>query len=230
MSARHPKGNDPLTFPLETEATIRRRIIDICQSHARNIVEITRELVQMVEAVVGGEQKTSRVHYSNIIRTMEDSNKLKMALLQEVASVGSLLLNREDFLRLIFRMTDIVDYEEAVCFRLGEVSEKRLKVERKYLEKIGDLLSMVLEEMGKVRDTLMCLALNPTKAIEMSKLVEETEKKIDASVRSLEVELLNSKLQVPSLLIIRDFVDRIESIADIGLDVVDHVRVLALTS
>jgi hypothetical protein len=32
------------------------------------------------------------------------------------------------------------------------------------------------------------------------------------------------------MLFLRDMVDRAEKIADIGLDVVDHIRVLALTT
>jgi len=44
------------------------------------------------------------------------------------------------------------------------------------------------------------------------------------------LELLNSKIPLPTMLFLRDVVDRAEKIADIGLDVVDHIRVLALTT
>jgi hypothetical protein len=46
----------------------------------------------------------------------------------------------------------------------------------------------------------------------------------------MDMELLGSKMPIPMLLFLRDIVDRAERIADIGVDVVDHIRVLALTS
>ena len=44
-----------MTFPVETEASIRRRILDICREQTRNIVEITRELALITDSV--GENK-----------------------------------------------------------------------------------------------------------------------------------------------------------------------------
>jgi hypothetical protein len=37
-------------------------------------------------------------------------------------------------------------------------------------------------------------------------------------------------MSIQDLLFFRDLVDRAERIADIGVDVVDHIRVLALTA
>jgi hypothetical protein len=44
------------------------------------------------------------------------------------------------------------------------------------------------------------------------------------------MELLSSKMPLQALLFFRDLVDRAERIADVGVDVVDHIRVLALTA
>jgi hypothetical protein len=44
------------------------------------------------------------------------------------------------------------------------------------------------------------------------------------------MDLLSSKMPLQMLLFFRDLVERAEKIADIGVDVVDHIRVLALTA
>lgn len=219
-----------MTFPIETEANIRRRILDLCQTHARNIVEITRQLVVLLDNAAAKKPKLAKENYENILKTIEENDKNKATFLTEVASVGTLLINREDFLRLLFRLGEIAEYCEAMGFRLVGVLDLKWKLDAKNLEAISTLMGSVLKEISKVRETLHSLSFDAEKAIETAKAVEELERAIDAESRRLDLELISSKLPLQTLLFFRDLVDRAEKIADIGVDVVDHIRVLALTA
>lgn len=218
-----------MTFPLETEAAIRRRMYEICQNHARNVVEITRELALMLDGVVEGKQKSAREHYQAMLKLLDESEKSKATLLEEVASVGSLLISREDFMRLIFEVGEIADYAEAVGFRLMGILDRKWKVEKKYLARISDLASLVLDEISKLRETILSLSFNPSKAMELTMTVEEVERKIDSSYRTLDIEVLDSKMPLPSVLIVRDIIQHMERMADLAVDVADLVRVLAIS-
>jgi len=217
-----------LTFPIETEATIRRRMLTICNDHGRKVVDITRELAQMLDSLAAGKEKDARSHYDQMLKMMEEIEKLKATLLTEVASVGSLLINREDFLRLIFQVSEIADNAEALAFLLDGLMSKRMKVESKQMKAIASLMGLVLEEMVRLRDAMTSLSLNPDKAIQLSKSVEAVERKIDLEHRNLDLEILSSKSPFQSVLILREIVQHIERIADLGIDVVDLVRVIAV--
>ena len=219
-----------MTFPIETEANIKRRMLDLCQIHARNVVEITRQLVLLVDNVAEGKAKLAKENYQNILKAIEENEKNKATFVNEVASVGSLLISREDFLRLLFRLGEIADYCEAMGDRLIAVTELKWKLESKKLQRVSELMSLVLKEISKVRETLHSLSFDPDKAMETAKLVEDLERQVDAASRKLDLELLTSKLPLPTMLFLRGVVDRAERIADIGVDVVDHIRVLALTT
>lgn len=219
-----------MTFPMETEANIRRRMLDLCQVHARNVVEIARQLALLMDNLAANKPKLARENYDNILKTLEENEKNKTTFLNEVASVGSLLISREDFLRLLFRMGEIAEYCEAMGFRLMGVVDMKWKLDTKKLQSISELMGSVLKEVSKVRETLHSLAFDPDKAIDTARGVEELERQIDAESRKLDMELLASKLPLQMLLFFRDLVDREERIADIGVDVVDHIRVLALTA
>jgi len=205
-------------------------MLDLCQVHARNVVEISRQLALLVDSVADGKQKTARESYSAILKAMEDNEKNKTTFLVEVASVGSLLVSREDFLRLLFKLSEIADYSESMGNRLIEVLELKWKFEAKKLKALSELMDLVLKEISKVRETLHSLSFDADKALETAKTVEELERQIDRASRKMDLDLLSSKMPVPMLLFLRDIVDRAERIADIGVDVVDHIRVLALTS
>jgi len=219
-----------MTFPMETEANIKRRMLDLCQTHARNVVEITRQLALLVDNVAEGKAKLAKENYQNITKSIEENEKNKATFLVEVASVGSLLISREDFLRLLFRLGEIADYCEAMGGRLISAIELKWKLDPKKLQSVSELMGLLLKEISKVRETLHSLSFDADKAMETAKVVEELERQIDVESRKLDLQLLNSKIPLPTMLFLRDVVDRAEKIADIGLDVVDHIRVLALTT
>jgi len=219
-----------MTFPMETEANIKRRMLDLCQTHARNVVEITRQLALLVDNAAEGKIKLAKENYQNMIKSIEENEKNKTVFLGEVASVGSLLISREDFLRLLFRLGEIADYCESMGGRLISATEMKWKLDSKKLHGLSELMSLLLKEISKVRETLHSLSFDPDKAMETAKLVEELERQIDVASRKMDFELLNSKIPLSTMLFLRDVVDRAERIADIGLDVVDHIRVLALTT
>jgi len=221
-------GGERVTFPLETEATIRRRMLDICQDHARKVVDITRELNLMFDTVAKRELGKAKERYEVVLKMLDESSKMKTTLLEEVASVGSLSLNREDFLRLIFRVGEIADNAEAIGFRLAGIMEKKWKVEKNYLKRISDLMSLVLEEITRMRETMLSLGFNPSKAIELSKAVEEIERRIDSTYRTLDIDILDSKMPIQSMLYLRDIVQHLEEMADLGVDVIVLIRVLAV--
>ncbi|MCJ7456990.1 hypothetical protein MUP07_09690 [Candidatus Bathyarchaeota archaeon] len=219
-----------MTFPIEAEATIKRRILDVCQSQARTIVDIVRELALMVDSVAEKKGKATKTHYEGMLKLIADNDKLRTTFLGEVASVGSFLMSREDFLRLMFRMSAIADYAEALGFRLMGATERSWKLDTKYIHGLSEILSLVLSEVTRMRETLHSLSFDSDKAVELSRLVEELERKIDIDSRNLDFEILSAKLPLQEVLLLRDMVERAEMIADIGVEVVDLIRVLALTA
>jgi len=219
-----------MTFPMDTEANIKRRMLDLCQTHARNVVEITRQLAVLVDNVADGKPKLAKENYANLVKTIAENEKNKATFLVEVSSVGSLLISREDFLRMLFRLSEIADYCEAIGDRLIAVTELKWKLDHKRLQGLSTLMGLVLKEISRLRETIHSLSFDPDKAMETAKSVEELERQIDGESRKLDLELLGSKLPLPQMLFLRAIVERAERIADIGVDVVDHIRVLALTS
>jgi len=219
-----------VSLPLETEATARRRILNLCQDNARILVEVVRKLALMIDSIADKQNENAKRQYKEMLGTVEQSGKMRSNLLEEVATLGLFLMNREDFLRLTFRLSEIIDTAEGVAFRFASALEKKIPLESKFMNGISQLSGLVLEEATKMRETLMSLTFNPSKALEMATTVEEIERKIDATYRVLDVEILTSKTSVPALLVLKDIVERLEKTADLMIDALDQIRVLAISS
>ena len=213
-----------MVFPTETEATVRRRILQICQEYARLIVDIVRELFQIIDEASMNEMDKARIHNGSLYSLLEESRGVKLKLFDEITSVGTLLINREAFLRLIFELERITDNAEATAYRLMYIIDGKIKAGRGYLKDLANFS----DETARVRDIIMALMFNPEKALELSGIVENHEKEIDVAHRELDLKLLTSERNVSALLLLRDIVERIETISDIGVDVVELVRMLAI--
>ncbi|TRO61449.1 DUF47 family protein [Candidatus Bathyarchaeota archaeon] len=214
---------------LENEATAKRRILGLCQDNSRNQVEIIRKLALMIDTITDKKTDEMKDHYKEMLNMIDESAKSKLNILDQIASLGPFLMNREDFLRLTFRLSEITDNIESVAFRLISSKEKKIQIDMKYMKGISLLSSLILDESTKMRETLMSLTFNPTKALEMASVVEEIERKIDNVQRELEIEIITTKLN-SSTLLLKDIIERLENTADIIISVLDQIRVLAVST
>ena len=217
-----------MTFPLETEAAVRRRMLRICQDHARIVVDIVRELALIIDSIANDDGREAKAHYEKMRALIAESKNVKTSLLEEIVSVGSLLISRESFLRLIFEVEKISDYSEGAAHRLIEMVDNKWKMDGKFGRDLSEFMDMVLDEIIKVRETLISLGFNPEKALELAKTVEEGEKELDARNRALDVKILQSKMPPPLMMHLRDVLEHIERISDLGVDVIDLIRLIAI--
>src|SRR4030042_7141094 len=214
---------------LENEATAKRRILGLCQDNSRNQVEIIRKLALMIDSITDKKTTEMKDIYKEMLNMIDETAKSKLNILDQIASLGPFLMNREDFLRLTFRLSEITDNIESVAFRLTSSKEKKIQIDMKYMKGISLLSSLILDESTKMRETLMSLTFNPTKALEMASAVEDIERKIDNVQRELEIDILTTKLNSATLLL-KDIIERLEKTEDIIISVLDQIGVLAVST
>ena len=214
---------------MENEDTAKRRILGLCQDNSRNQVEIIRKLALMIDSITDKKTSEMKDNYKEMLNMIDESAKSKLNILDQIASLGPFLMNREDFLRLTFRLSEITDNIESVAFRLISSKEKKIQIDMKYMKGISLLSSLILDESTKMRETLMSLTFNPTKALEMASVVEDIERKIDNVQRELEIDIITTKLNSATFLL-KDIIERLEKTADIIISVLDQIRVLAVST
>jgi uncharacterized protein Yka (UPF0111/DUF47 family) len=93
-----------------------------------------------------------------------------------------------------------------------------------------DLLKLseaVLDTVLRLSETMMVLTYGPAKAMEKAKDVEVAERIVDELYRELEIKLLNSKLEFPALILLRDVLQLLEDSADKAEDASDAARIVS---
>lgn len=221
------QGAESMVFPMETEQRVKRRALDVCQDHLRKVLEISRKIPQMVNSFLI-EDKKSAQHLFTQVRELRDSvDAARRTVAQELAEIGAILMSREDFLRFTNLTSEIADFSEGIAFRLLEIMEREWKVAPDVKKDLMKFSEAVFETVSKLRETAMTLNYGSAKTLEKAREVEIAERIVDDLYRELDVKILNSNIEIPALLLLRDVVTLLEDAADKAEDASDAARILA---
>jgi predicted phosphate transport protein (TIGR00153 family) len=218
-----------MVFPVETEERVKRRALSVCQDHLRTVLDISRKISQMVYCFVNGDKNSARNLLAEVQKSEKDVIVARHAVSRELAEIGAILMSREDFLRFTHLTSDIADFCEGIAFRLLEIMEKGWKVPTEIKEGMVKLSDAVFETISKLRETAMTLNYGAPKALEKAREVETSERIVDDIFRELEVNIVNSNMDIPPMLLLRDIVQLLEDAADKAEDASDAARILAFT-
>jgi len=216
-----------MVFPVETEERVKRRALSVCQDHLRRVMDVTRKVSQMVDCFVKGDRNSARQLFAQI-RELEDSvDVARRAVAQELTEIGAILISREDFLRFTNLTSEIADFCEGIAFRLMEIMERGWEVPPDIKGGLLRLSEAVFETISKLRETALTLGYGSAKALEKAREVEVAERTVDDLYRELEIKIINSRIEIPVLLLLRDITLFFEDAADKAEDAADAARILA---
>jgi len=216
-----------MVFPTETEQRVKRRALSVCQEHLRKVLEISRKVPQIMDSFVKEDKKTAQKVFSEIRELRDSVDIARRAVAQELAEIGAILISREDFLRFTNLTSEIADFSEGIAFRLLEITERKWKVAPNIKNDLMKFSEAVFETISKLRETAMTLNYGSVKTLEKAREVEVAERIVDDLYRELEVKILNSHIEIPTLLLLRDVIELMEDAADKAEDASDAARILA---
>ncbi|MCS7124167.1 MAG: DUF47 family protein [Candidatus Bathyarchaeota archaeon] len=216
-----------MVLPAETEERVRRRALNICQEHMRKVLDLTRKVPQMIECLIKNNKEEAESIYNEIRASEDDVDNARRLVSKELAEIGAILLSREDFLRFTNLASEIADFSEGIAFRLLQMMKHNWNVPEDLKKDLLKLSEAVLETVVKLRETTLVLAYSPEKAMEKASEVETAEREVDELYRTLEIKLLNSKLKIQALLLLRDILQLLEDSADKAEDAVEAARILS---
>lgn len=216
-----------MVLPAETEQRVKRRALTACQDNLRKVVDVTRKIPQMVEHFLNGDKVSARQLFSEIRKGEEEVLKARRMVSQELAEIGAILISREDFLRFTNLSSEIADFSEGIAYYLIEIMEHNWNVPNDIKKDLLKLSEAVFDAVLKLRETMMVLSYGSTKTLEKAKEVEIAERIVDDLYRELAIKVLNCKLDLPVLLLLRDILQLLENSADKAEDAADTARILS---
>ncbi len=216
-----------MVLPSETEERVKRRALNACNDNLRKVVDVSRKIPQLVEYFASGDKENARKLLSEIRTGEEEVIKARRMVSQELAEIGAILTAREDFLRFTNLSSEIADFSEGIAYYLVEIMEHNWVISSDVKKDLLKLSVAVLDTVLKLRETMMVLNYGSQKTLEKAKDVEISERIVDDQYRALTIKVLNGKLDVSVLLLLRDILQLLENSADKAEDAADAARLLS---
>lgn len=216
-----------MVLPSETEERVKRRALNACNDNLRKVVDVSRKIPQLAEYFASGDKDNARKLLSEVRMGEEEVVKARRMVSQELAEIGAILIAREDFLRFTNLSSEIADFSEGIAYYLVEIMEHNWNISPDIKKDLLKLTVAVLDSVLKLRETMMVLNYGSQKTLEKAKDVEIAERIVDEQYRALTIRVLNGKLEVPVLLLLRDVLQLLENSADKAEDAADAARMLS---
>jgi uncharacterized protein Yka (UPF0111/DUF47 family) len=105
--------------------------------------------------------------------------------------------------------------------------ERGWKVPAEIKKDLQLLAGAALDTVLKLRETAITLSYGSAKTLEKARDVETAERVVDEAYRELEVKIINSKMEIPVMLLLRDVAQLLENVADKAEDASDAARILS---
>ena len=218
-----------MVFPVETEERVKRKALDVSRDHLREVVDISRKISQLVSVFVNGDKNLAEELFADIKKAQNGVDTARRNVSRELAEIGAILMSREDFLRFTNLTNDIADYCEGIGFRLLQIMKREWNVPTQIKDDLIKLSDAVFDTIFKLRETVMTLNYGTAKALEKAREVESAERVVDDIYRQLEVDIIDSKMDLPPMFLLWTVVQHLEDAADKAKDASDAARILALT-
>ncbi len=200
----------------------------VLEDMARRVTDSARVLNEEYQALVSNDKAGLKSSLERIKKAEEDVVALRRALIRELAHVGTLLVNKEDLLRLAFLIEDIVGHINGTAFKLSHIRRSIAKT-RKYKDAIVELINLLIEEVSKQNECVRALSINPDQTIETAGQIQKLENEIDSKQRALITEVLKSVAGYRDLIAMKDAIEAIEDSSDAALRAADSTTIVALS-
>ncbi|MDA4135154.1 MAG: DUF47 family protein [Thaumarchaeota archaeon] len=194
---------------------------------ARRNTDACRVLNEEFAALLSNDRAGIKASMEKIKKAEEDVVALRRMLIRELAQVGTLLLNKEDLLRLAFLIEAIVGYLNGTAFKVSHLRRPIVRM-KKYREPLTELFNLLIEEVSKQNECVRALSMNPDQAIETAGAIQKIESEIDAKQRDLMNEVLKSMNGYRDLIAMKDVIQSIEDASDAALHAADSTTIVAL--
>ena len=177
-------------LPMEAEPRAKRRALSLCQDHLRKVIEVARKTIQMIDAFIAGDETSITRLHDEIEKLGEEVMDSKRNVTRDLVEIGAILLNREDFLRFTYIISEIADLYKGISFRLLVMFERKWFLPQIIKEGIAELSEAVFTAMMKLREAVFILGYSSPQIFEKAREVEVAEKRVDNIYRKLEILLL----------------------------------------
>ncbi|HUT82016.1 MAG TPA: DUF47 family protein [Candidatus Bathyarchaeia archaeon] len=208
--------------------SVEKKVLDIILDHTRVVLNGVEVLAQ----IIGHWKTPGRTKFNenvNELNTLEaKANVLKNDAMKEISEAGPALLFRQDLMRIIRSVDQIIDLAQGAAYFLVQLDVDWLPPES-FVNNIQGLIDKNLIVAKEIINLVRSLYQSLDRVIEIAEKIEITENNADTNYRALIYELAYIDAPKSVIYLVRESIDRIEDMVDSARDVAQNLRMYAMS-
>ncbi|HUX99694.1 MAG TPA: DUF47 family protein [Candidatus Deferrimicrobium sp.] len=209
----------------EEDTRKEMKALDMLQDHLREVLASIKELRNAIDVWTEGKTESIEPHVEKLQEIENKANTIKWKILNELSQAET-MLHREDFMRLVMTIDEIVDYAEGTGHRVGIL--KSWKPDEKSINFIKEIMDKLFQMMMTLRESIFVLTQNSENSITIAQNIYDMEREIDKLERNMTKHIYSLNIDHKILLQALSFIDHLEEMADITEKVTDAIRIIAV--
>ncbi|MBA2268366.1 MAG: DUF47 domain-containing protein [Nitrosopumilus sp.] len=211
----------------ELEVQAKRKTIAILQEETNKILNLSRELAIMTDAILHDNKVGIRKSSQKMSIIENDIMKLRKQITREVIAIGSLMTYREDLLRTAYFIDEISGYIGGISFRLSNIEPKVITLN--FEIELKGMVDMIIDVIFKINEMSRTLTIKPENTIELASEVQRIEMEVDKKYRELTIKVLDQITSQKDLILFKDTIAGIEGTVDKCQQASNSFTILALS-
>ena len=211
----------------ELEFQAKRKTISILQEETNKILNLSRELALMTDAIFEGNKTRIIESFGKMSIIENDIAILRKQITREVIAIGSLMTYREDLLRTAYFIDEISGYIGGISFRLSNIDPKVIR--ELFENDIKSMIDVVINVIFKINEMSRTLTIKPENTIELAGEVQRIELEVDKKYRELIIRALDYLHNPKDLILFKDTIEGIEGMVDKCQQASNSFTILALS-
>ena len=205
------------------------KIFTILENHLELTKNSISDLYKMVEATCNGETSQSKEYYTSLSEMESKADELRRKLVEELTTSELFPEERDDLMELVRAVDWVADWSKEAGRILNIIPFEKAPTEMKQVA-----LNICREDINCVAilaESVRTVLEDPQKAINQADKVEMLEENVDELYSVARMNL--ATLEYPdfndgSLILLNEFLDALETVADWCENTADIVRAVAM--
>jgi len=207
----------------------KSKVLEIADRQMTLAIDTVIELEKSINSALNGDKEEAKASFEKLSQIEHEIDELRRTIFEELTR-GSLPSNdREDIMHLVKRLDQMADHVKdagRAVFVLLEADVIK-EIWEHFAETSKDLVFCATT----LRKAIEKLGTNPPEAMELAKKIDEIERKVDEKYLKAKALLLeySNKMDVTTILLLKDLIEEMEHVADSCDDTADYVRILTVS-
>lgn len=205
-----------------------RSLIMLTQENTRLTVEVFRQALHIFDSVINNKKDDIAKRLSEFKKIINEADQVKLTFIREIQKIGGMLVNREDFIRLVSILNDIIDHLEAIALRFSKIRDTNWEIPQNISVGLSKMADLSFQAIKEFRDAIMSLGFDSQKATNFTQQVYATEKALDTLYVDVDYDIITCSENLSMVLMLRDVASLFESLVDYIQTASDLVLIIGI--